>query len=489
MTIKLRPYQEVFVKDVRTSLARHRSVIAAMATGAGKTKVFITIAQSAIARGRTVLVISESIKIFKQIAEELPAIHISGGVENFYIHPSKLYIAMAQTLSRRSEMIAQFSLMGDQLLIITDEAHISVPTKLLLQLPGAYKIGFTATPSCKHAKHLPELYRDIVVGPMPLELVNSGYLSSYRHFARQRVDMSKLKKQGGEFTEASQEEAFANSVVYDGVADDLHTVAYTKCLIFTSSIKHCSELTRQLTSRGFECVEVHSGIDTAKSNYNLHQFLSGVIKICISVGVLTKGFDHPPIDLVVLNRATTSLPLYLQMCGRGSRLSPDTNKQSFTVLDYGENWKRHKSWDYEHDWGKLWNKVKRFDKEGAAPIKLCPACEFILPSSAPTCTNCGHVFIKPPPTKHETELIEITQKYRTLVGRKVSQLSPHELSIYAKEKNKKAHAVRVAKALSQSDPSYLPSFASFMGYKQSWLHFNQVPPITEPVQFFDTILK
>lgn len=485
MTFNLRPYQVSFINSIRSSLGKSKQIIACAATGSGKSKVFISIAKSAIEKGKTVLIISESVKIFNQIADELPATQINAGVKDFYIRQGCIYIAMAQTLSRRKKMIENFAYYKDQLLIIVDEAHISVPTKLLHQLPDALRIGFTATPSAKHGKHLPVLYKDIVVGPQPHDLVNQGFLSSYRHFARKKIDSSQLQTQNGEFTEASQEFAFTTNRVYDGICDDLHQIPYKKCIIFTSSIKHCGLLTAELQSRGFNCCEVHSGLPANQSSYNLGQFMYGEVDICISVGILTKGFDYPPIDLVVIHRATMSLPLYLQMCGRGSRIAP--GKTKFTVLDYGENYTRHKTWDYEHDWAELWCKVKKKDTEGAAPIKLCPSCDFICHSSAPVCPNCGHVFEKKEPDPVETELVEITQKYTTLIGRKVSELTAEELAVYAKEKNKKGHAIRVAKRKEQLQPGFLSLFANCMGYKNGWVRHQEIPQ--EPVEFFDTILK
>src|SRR5699024_11495508 len=57
--------------------------------------------------------------------------------------------------------------------------------------------------------------------------------------------------------------------------------------------------------------------------------------IMCNVGVLTTGFDCPSIDTVILNRSTQSLILYLQMIGRGARIS--TGKKDFKVLDLGRS--------------------------------------------------------------------------------------------------------------------------------------------------------
>ena len=70
--------------------------------------------------------------------------------------------------------------------------------------------------------------------------------------------------------------------------------------------------------------------------------------ILCNVGVLTTGFDEPSIETIILNRATKSLSLYLQMVGRGSRLSE--NKEKFLVLDLGKNTTRHGAYTDYFDW-------------------------------------------------------------------------------------------------------------------------------------------
>jgi len=464
---KLREYQERFVNNIRLSLFQNQKIIACMATGGGKTIVFLAISQMALKRKKTVLIITESTKIFPQIANSCKkAIEINAGIKNVPFITESVYVAMAQTLLRRSEMIDYFGAFGKELIIITDEAHIGTPTKLLSQFPNAYHIGFTATPDFRAAKHLPILYNDIVIGSQPSELVESGYLASYTHLARTKADLSHLQKNSmGDFSEHSQELAFEKPVVYEGLINDLKTISYKKCLIFTASIGHCERLTEQLNNSGFCSVAVHSLV----SSETINLFTEGEINICVSVGMLTKGFDYPIIDLIILQRATTSLPLYLQMCGRASRIS--SGKTGFTVLDYGENYKRHQLWIMDRDWSVMW-KGKLKEKEGVAPIKDCPACGYLMPVNIKICPGCGHVF---EPKKNnspepETELVDVTKEYNLLKGRKISSLTPKELVAYVRVNNKKPFGLRIAKAKYQSgQKDFLKDYAKNMGYKPGFL--------------------
>lgn len=461
--MKLREYQENFYQSIRKQLAADVKVIACAATGSGKTKVFLSISTAAISAGKTVLLISEAKKIFNQINQEHKCVEIKAGSKDMFIRKNAIYLAMAQTLARRDALIQSFNALGKDLIVIIDEAHIGTPTKLLAQLTDNYFIGFTATPDFRFAKHLPLLYKSLIVGPQPDELVQMGFLASYRHFQRKAADLKELKIKNGEFTEESQERVFESRAVYDGLLEDLRKVPYKKCMIFTASIKHCIAVSGKLTENGFVCAQVHSKLSKATESYNLSQFTDGPINICVSVGVLTKGFDFPEIDLVVLQRATTSLPLYLQMIGRGSRICE--GKKIFTVLDYGLNADRHLPWDYERDWVKMWNKPLKKRSAGTAPIKTCPKCEYIMATVKNVCPNCGHVFQKQEKPHVETELVEVTEMYRKLIGKSISELTAQELATYAKAKNKKGFATVIARA---KGIDFLNEFGRELGYKNGW---------------------
>jgi len=294
-----------------------------------------------------------------------------------------------------------------------------------------------------------------------------------------------LKVEKGEFTEESQEIAFESGRVYDAMAEDLRNLPFRKCVVFTSSISHCKKLQRALTLRSIRSTQVHSGQEESLNSYAMREFttIGSGIDICISVGSLTKGFDFPPIDLVVLMRATTSLPLFLQMVGRGSRIFP--GKSLFTCLDYGQNFKRHGLWNEDRDWADLFTPKQGRTKDAVAGVKLCPACEFILPVSKMICTNCGHTFIKETKSLvEETQLVDVTKLVR---GKRIGSLAPTELAEAAKNNViKKAYAVRVAKAREQQGAGYLAEFANAMGYKPQWVTYQEIP--AEPIEFFNKTL-
>jgi superfamily II DNA or RNA helicase len=123
--------------------------------------------------------------------------------------------------------------------------------------------------------------------------------------------------------------------------------------------------------------------------------------IISNYGILTTGFDVPNIEVVILYRATKSLPLFLQMAGRGSRIS--NGKNSFIILDFGNNIKRHNYWEEP----RKWTLKKRDKKQGEAPIKECPECSYLMYASIMECPECNYQFEKSEKEKQEEVFAEL----------------------------------------------------------------------------------
>lgn len=512
MSFTLYPHQSEFVIELSQSVAAQKSVIGCAATGFGKSKVFISIALRAINKQKTVLILTESKKIYRQIKNEVPSvIDINASSQTTFIHRNKIYLAMAQTLAKRAKLIAQFHNIGSDLLILNDEAHIGTATKLLLQLKEALLIGFTATPAAKWAKHLPVIYKGIVVGKQPEWLINNtnpdtrlSYLTPYKHFMRTIKGLDGLKKgRDGDFTEASQERVFDKKDAHRVLIADLALISYTKAMIYCASINSAEALSQVLTAAGYRNTCQHSRYSStiegqpfrseATQCFELAQFksLDSGINICVSVASMTKGFDYPPIDLIMLWRDTLSLCLYNQMLGRAARAL--AGKSIWYCYDYGRNGTRHQRWDYPHRWQDLWNDPKKTG-DGVAPMKECPECTYLLHASATVCPNCGYQFPKTEAKEltGEVETVELTKQAPItppeLIGRRLSELSAIELANWAANTGRKPYAIRVAKSQEQDNAGYLKIFGQALGYKQGWYYLH-CPKITDnKIEFKDLVI-
>ena len=76
----------------------------------------------------------------------------------------------------------------------------------------------------------------------------------------------------------------------------------------------------------------------------------------------------------------------MQMCGRGTRLSPDTGKTDCLILDFGGNIERHGCLDCLRPPGE-----KTGERQGPL-AKSCPQCRTMMPLPLMTCPECGYEY-------------------------------------------------------------------------------------------------
>lgn len=464
--MELRNYQLKLKKDISIAIFKEglNSVIAQAPGGTGKTKTFISICNDSNRNGYTVLVITDKKKVFKQIARESNGFTIGGKAKQKYIdvYEGVTYVAMAQTLRNRPMIIDQFNLLDKPVIVIVDECHISTCKSVLDKLLNRKTIGFTATPDVRIASHLPELFEGIVCTEPIQWFIDEGYLCDYQHIMRKSGEGVKgLKKTRGEYDEKEQRRFFGTDLHYQELFKDLHETPFSKGMIFTASIEHCEEVYDKLKEAGFKVSISHS--KRQDDEFQIFEFeRKDGNNIIVSVGSLTTGYDYPPVDLVVLYRATTSLALYLQMIFRADRICE--GKRFFTVLDYGLNFEKHKAYNFPHPWENMWKEKKKRDSDGVVNYKQCPNCDSMILASEMVCKWCH--FELPKPEENLKDLgknIEMTGLKEKLIGRKLSELNPKELALYANIFNRRPFAQRVARCRGM-----LVEFAHEMGYNHRW---------------------
>lgn len=451
---ELRTYQQSIVDYCGNAIANNAnySGVICLPTGGGKTVVFAEMAELAASNGYSVLIITDSRKLHEQSARYFASyttIQAGCKASDIAIENGMIYIAMAQTLSRRKGLCEALSTISN-LIVIIDEVHIKTTCKPLEYLGDkVIRLGFTATPQ---ADHLEEYFSEIHIGSDIASLVVSGYLSPCKSWVRRVVDTTTLKKSKGEYSEQSQEAAFKSGL--SGLVDDLRTFRFNKALVFTASIKHCQEVAAYLRGAGIVCAEVHSECD------ELEAFHNGSANVCVSVGMLTKGYDFPAIDLVILFRKTTSLPLYLQMCGRGSRTSE--GKEFWNLVDYGENVPPHNLWAIDRKWQLA--KPENMDKDGTSCINgvglcECRSCGHVQIEKFEACPNCGAVVELPKPEMKQTALLEWNSA--DVWAMDAETLYNHSVATFSRKRG-----IAIAK---RKGDAFLREYGKIAGYSPNWV--------------------
>lgn len=468
-------YQKDFVRNLAISTKKHEHVIGQSPGGTGKTKTFVYIGTQVCNRGGITLILTERKNVYKQNLEEAMAIGINADTPKYIpINAGEFYVAMTQTLEGRPLIYKQFNDLYNKSInfqIIIDECHSGRYSNLLNKLTHGRRLGFTATPDFRQAKHLPVFYNDCVTTHPVQWFIDNNILCDYQHIQRKSGKATdKLEKKNGEFTAASQRKFFGTEEHYQELFTDLNSASFNKCMLFTASIEHAEEVYVRMLSEGYACSINHS--KRTDSEYQVAMFKDlNKSNIIITVGSMTTGFDYPEVDCIVLYRATTSLVIYLQMLFRADRKKEG---MFFRCWDYGSNFDRHKSYFYDHPWSKMWNaKIKKSKTDNITPMILCPKCESMIFIAARVCKWCGYQIPPPPPSKEMGISEDVTNRLAPLQGKKLSELDPKELALFANLKDKKSLAARVARALEENQEGYLKDYGKAMGYKQNWAYIQR----------------
>lgn len=487
----LRPYQTELVSTLRNKLRRNKRVILCAPTGSGKTVMFTYIVLSTLQKSmfQRALIVTDRVELLSQTFKSLNNTGIEASVYNATTKPNdpplfaRAVVAMIETIKRRNKSNPERlrAQLGNFDLIIIDEAHKGNFKALFDIYPDAFYIGATATPVATSKKDpLKNYYGDIAFTVDVPDLIEIGFLAPCRPYAMRLIDPEQLKKDysTGDYTDASLYEEFNKPTVFAGVIKAYREKCLAesrKTIIFCVNIQHTIDTARELAVAGYASVHITSKSSKEERAEALAQFHStdpDSPKIMVNCGILTTGYDYPAISAVIMNRATMSMPLWLQCCGRGSRISPDTGKTDFVLIDMGTNIDRLGRWDDGRDWKDWFFKPPKPGQATPAPVKECPECEAILPARVMECNFCGYVY---PVTERETELAEgvlvevVKPAPSELVGRKIGDLSVDELYVlYKSERYKKGFVMRVLRSKGEGA---LKRFAQLARFKSGWAYY------------------
>ena len=261
------------------------------------------------------------------------------------------FVAMVETLKNRlNDEKLDISDIG---LVIVDEAHYNSFTKIFKFFDQSFILGVTATPLSSNIK-LPmyENYQELFVGESIQHLIDNEYLSSANLYSY-NVGLTSLEVgANGDYTVKSSEDLYTNSDMLSKLVSAYEETAKgKKTLIFNNGINTSIQVFHAFKKAGYPIAHLDNTNSKSERELILKWFHKTPNAIITSVSILTTGFDEPTIEAIILNRATKSLTLYYQMIGRGSRVL--NNKNTFDVIDLGNNFHRFGPWGADLDWQKM----------------------------------------------------------------------------------------------------------------------------------------
>jgi DNA repair protein RadD len=316
------------------------------------------------------------------------------------------------TMAGIASVYNKANLFSYQNLVLVDEAHLipkggmGMYKRFLDDLkrnnPKLKVIGFTATPYRLDSGMLTEgedrLFTDIAYEIDLLQLIQEGYLSPLcSKKSLIQADLSTARIRAGEFVSQDIERIMNDDFLTEAALLEIMRYGeYRKSwIIFCAGVTHTRRVTEKLKERGITADCVTGETPPGERKQILDDFRSGKIRAILNCDVLTTGFDAPNIDLLILLRPTRSVGLYVQMCGRGSRLSP--GKTDCMVLDFAGNIERFGPLDMV----RIKKKKSGSGDSDAPPTKTCFKCEAVVPTAAKICPFCQHEFPEREREKHD----------------------------------------------------------------------------------------
>lgn len=440
MNIKLYDYQQPFYNKIIEEIYTNNinRLCCVLPTGGGKSVIIGKLANEL--KGRT-LILTHRVEILQQNSDWLLNAGILSSKINTLRYDNKIVIAMVQTLHARIQNYG-VDYLNEFDNIILDEAHILIFEKVFNKYNFKKLIGFTGSPivygkniyteidNVEYIEEytLSEIFDKIVCGPDSQDLIDLGYLVQDYNIILKLPDFNKLKESKTNpdgYTSKSMNEVYYNTVSLQKLDEAYFKYAKgKKTLIFNSSNKVNKFIYDHMKKKGLN-VKMFDTSDNKEINIKTNKkfkreeiiewFRNERDAILLGTNVFTTGFDVSDIEVVVVNRATKSLALWIQMVGRGSRVTDAIYKDKFTVIDLGQNIHEHGMWSKRRDWKQYFYSSGPRLKNAKNLLSTweCEYCGYLNITGEIICSNCKAekltAIINGKPKKYKDGELEVIQ--------------------------------------------------------------------------------
>ena len=336
--IKLFDYQEDMKERIEKALRLHRSVMAQMPTGTGKTYLLTAVIDSFVSNNpmEKVWIVAHRRELVSQIDETVRKFH-SYSASNASFLLSSVKAMSIQWLMRHYDEIEE-----EPGLIVIDEAHHALAKtykEMWERFPKAKFLGLTATPCRLNGKGFTDLFDVLVQSWGVPEFISKGRLATYDFVSiksdgvTQRL-IDSLQKRGadGDYQNKEMDMLLNKKPSIERLYRSLEEFGKNrKGIVYAINISHAQKITKLYQEHGVKAIAIDSKTPATERQQDIEAFKKGDIQVLVNVDIFSEGFDCPDVEFVQLARPTLSLAKYLQMVGRGLRVAK--GKKNCVIID------------------------------------------------------------------------------------------------------------------------------------------------------------
>ena len=336
--IKLFDYQEDMKERIEKALRLHRSVMAQMPTGTGKTYLLTAVIDSFVSNNpmEKVWIVAHRRELVSQIDETVRKFR-SYSASNASFLLSSVKAMSIQWLMRHYDEIEE-----EPGMIVIDEAHHALAKtykEMWERFPKAKFLGLTATPCRLNGKGFTDLFDVLVQSWGVPEFISKGRLATYDFVSiksdgvTQRL-IDSLQKRGadGDYQNKEMDMLLNKKPSIERLYRSLEEYGKDrKGIVYAINISHAQKITKLYQEHGVKAIAIDSKTPATERQLDIEAFKKGDIQVLVNVDIFSEGFDCPDVEFVQLARPTLSLAKYLQMVGRGLRVAK--GKKNCVIID------------------------------------------------------------------------------------------------------------------------------------------------------------
>ena len=338
MKIKLYDYQEDMKGRIEGELRLHRSVMAQMPTGTGKTYLLTAVIDSFVSNNpmEKVWIVAHRRELVSQIDETVRKFH------SYFASNTSSLLSSVKAMSIQWLMRHYDEIEEEPGMIVIDEAHHALAKtykEMWERFPKAKFLGLTATPCRLNGKGFTDLFDILVQSWSVPEFISKGRLATYDFVSiksdgvTQRL-IDSLQKRGadGDYQNKEMDMLLNKKPSIERLYQSLEEFGKDrKGIVYAINISHAQKITKLYQEHGVKAIAIDSKTPATERQQDIEAFKKGDIQVLVNVDIFSEGFDCPDVEFVQLARPTLSLAKYLQMVGRGLRVAK--GKKNCVIID------------------------------------------------------------------------------------------------------------------------------------------------------------